>query len=167
MGKDNLNLDKYTGKGSNQIYAMDKVTKADIRHWCEVINEDNTPFYEIDWDEKSAPPAMLMAWAMPPLWSPETKACEEPHEAVIREINDAGYNIPIGLAMEQEFFKPVKVDDHLSYMVKIESISPSEVDTGIGAGYLMDSTYTFFNQSGETVGNIFYKSLIYKQLNPR
>lgn len=166
MGTNNLNLDKYTGKESNQIKALDHVTKSDIRHWCEIIDEDDTPFYEIQWDKKSAPPAMLMAWAMPPLWSPETKADEEPHEAIIREITEAGYNAPIGLAMEQEFFQPVKVNDRLSYTVRIESISPAEVDTKMGKGYLMDTSYTFFNQSGETVGNIRYKSLIYKQLNP-
>lgn len=159
-------LEQFLGQESSRISALDKVSKSDIRHWCEVMDEDNTPFLEINWDEKLAPPAMMMVWAMPPLWSPESKTPLEPHEVVLNAMNEAGYDGAVGLAMEQEFRIPIRLNDCLTYTIKVEKISPAEIETGVGTGYLVDLLYTFSNQEGEVVGTNRYRLLKYQQLNP-
>ena len=127
MAFDHSRVKKLVGKQSGAIAALDKVSTSDIRHWCEMIDQDNTPYHKIDWKKKSAPPAMMMVWTMPPLWSPEPKEPTEPHELVMKALDDAGYDGAIGLSIDQEFLKPVYVGDRLSYRVKVTGVSGGSV----------------------------------------
>ena len=163
---DHSRVKKLVGKESGAIPALDKVSKSDIRHWCEAIDLDNTPFHEIDWKKKSAPPAMMMVWTMPPLWSPEPREPTEPHELVLKALDDAGYDGAIGLAIDQEFLKPVYVGDRLSYRVKVAGVSSKEVDTKMGKGYQVNLDYTLSNQQGEVVSKHNYALLKFKALKP-
>ena len=87
MGFDYSKVKKLVGQESGNIPALDKVSKSDIRHWCELIDEDNTPFHEIDWKKKAAPLAMRMVWTMPPYWSPSPRELTEPHDRVIKALD--------------------------------------------------------------------------------
>ena len=157
---------KLIGKESAAIPALDKVSTSDIRHWCEAIDLDNTPFHKINWKKKNAPPAMMMVWTMPPLWSPEAREPTEPHELVMKALDDAGYDGAIGLSIDQEFFKPVYVGDRLSYKVKVAGVSSKEVTTKMGKGYQVDLGYTLSNQKGEVVSTHDYTLLKFKALKP-
>lgn len=151
MGLDLAEIQKLVGKESAEILALDKVSKSDIRHWCEVMDEDRTPGHETDWERKAAPPAMLMAWTQPPLWTPEPRPPTEPHERALQTLDAAGYNVAVGLSLAQEHLRPVFVGDRLRYTVKLEGVSSEEVETPVGRGIQVDLTYTLSNQSGEVV----------------
>ncbi len=153
------------GKESDAIPALDKVSKSDIRHYCELIEEDNTLHKEFDWESKTAPPAMIMTWTMPPYWSPEPREPNEPHELAMKSLDEAGYDSAIGLSMDQEFHNPVKVGDRLSYRVKLADVSKEEVETKMGNGYQVDLVYTISNQDGDMVSKQNYTLLKFKSLN--
>lgn len=139
------------GKESALIAARHRANIADIRHWCEVIQQDNRSYKDFEKSTVNAPAALLMVWTMPPLWSPEPKAPTEPHERAIRLLEDAGYATGLAVALEQKFMRLVKIGDRLSYKVKLSGVSRGEVETGIGRGYQLDLHYNFQNQNGEIV----------------
>ena len=166
MGFDYSKVEKLIGKESGAIPALDVVSKSDIRHWLEMIHEDHRHFMKIDWKETCAPPAMIIVWTQPPLWSPEPKEPTEPHELAMKALDEAGYDCAIGIEMDQEFFTPVKVNDKLSYTVKLKGISKSEVETKTGSGYKVDLQYTISNQNGKLVSKQDYTLLKMKDLRP-
>jgi len=152
---------KLVGAESSSMRALDKVSKSDIRHWCEVLG-DADPDYnkKIAAGEKTAPPAMIMVWAQPPLWPP--KAAAEPHEKLLKMLDDAGYDGTAGIALEQEFKAPVRIGDRLSYKVKVAGLSKGEEQTKMGKGYVVDLHYTFVDGSGKPVSTQKYKVLKFR-----
>lgn len=151
MALDITDLKALVGRESALVAARHPVNIPDIRHWSEVIREDDRSYREFEKLTKHAPPAMLMVWTMPPLWSPETPAQSEPHERAIRLLEGAGYATGLVVALEQKFLRPLKVGERLSYRVKLLGVSQGEVDTGVGRGYQLDLHYTFLNEAGEIV----------------
>lgn len=139
------------GRESALIAARHEANIPDIRHWCEVIREDNRSYREFEKNTVQAPAAMLMVWAMPPLWSAEPKAPTEPHERAIRLLEEAGYATGLTIALEQKFLRALRVGDRLSYTVKLAGVSQGEVETTVGRGYQLDICYTFRNQNDEIV----------------
>lgn len=166
MGTDLSEVRKLVGKESGEIPAPDKVSKSDIRHWCEVMDEDRTPCHETNWGEKHAPPAMLMAWTMPPLWTPEPRATVAPHERALKALDEAGYDGAMGLHLDQEFFQPVSVGERLSYRVRVDGVSRDEVQTRMGSGIQVDLLYTISNVKGDAVSRQRYSLLKFKTLRP-
>lgn len=152
---------KLVGAESGSMRALDKVSKSDIRHWCEVLG-DADPDYraKIAAGVKAAPPAMIMVWAQPPLWPP--KEPTEPHEKLLKMLDDAGYDATAGIALEQEFKAPVRIGDRLSYKVKVAGFSKGEEQTKMGKGYVVDLHYTFFDGSGKAVSTQKYKVLKFR-----
>ena len=157
MALDITEVNALVGKESSLILARHKANISDIRHWSEVIQQDNRSYLEFEKNTETAPSAMLMVWAMPPLWSAEAKGATEPHERAIKVLKDAGYDTSLAIALEQKFFQPVKVGDRLSYKVKLSEVSQKEVDTAIGPGYQLDLRYTFQNQDGKVVSEQIYR----------
>lgn len=139
------------GQESARISTRHPANIPDIRHWCEVIREDNRSYQLFERDTVKAPPALLMVWAMPALWSAEPKGATEPHERVIRMLEDAGYGVGLTIALEQKFLRPLKIGERLSYQVRVAGVSQGEVATAVGPGYELELHYTFRNQDGEVV----------------
>jgi hypothetical protein len=153
-------LDKFIGKESGVTKALDQVSKSDIRHWCEIIGDADPGYNEkIKLGEKTVPHSMMMVWAMPPLWVPEPKEPTEPHELALKALDNAGYDLTIGMKLSGVPLKLINIGDRLNYTVKLESISSSEEETGIGKGYLVNLLYTFTSQKGEVVARNNYTVL--------
>ncbi len=167
MGLDAAQLRALVGKESRLIPARHEVNVPDIRHWAEVIRQDNRSYKEFEAEAKAAPPAMAMVWTMPPLWTSEPQPPTEPHERAIAMLQNAGYDVGIGIALEQKFFKPVKVGDRLSYSVTLAGVSPDVTDTQAGPGYQIDLRYTLRNQSGDVVGEQTYHLAQVSQIKTR
>lgn len=160
MGFNQSEAAKLVGAESGAIRALDKVSKSDIRHWCEVLGDPDPDYTEkIKQGVKTAPPTMTMVWAMPALWPP--KEATEPHEKLFKLLDDAGYSGTVGVALEQEFLRPVRIGDRLSCKVKVAGLSKGEEETKIGKGYLVDLDYTFLDGSGQVVSKQKYKVLKY------
>lgn len=151
MAADISGVKALVGKESALMAARHKANVPDVRHWCEVIQQDNRSYREFEQSTVNAPAALLMVWTMPPLWSPEAKTPTEPHECAISLLEDAGYATGLTVALEQKFLRPLRIGERLAYKVKLIGISPGEVETGIGRGYLLDLHYTFQNQDGDVV----------------
>jgi hypothetical protein len=154
---------KLVGKESGAIRALDKVSKSDIRHWCEVLGDPDPDYTaKIAAGAKTAPPAMIMVWAQPPLWPP--KEATEPHEKLLKLLDDAGYEGTAGVGLEQEFKAPVRIGDRLSFKVKVAGLSKGEEPTKMGKGYLVNLNYTFLDGSGKVVSTQMYKVLKFRTI---
>lgn len=151
MALDMSEVDALVGKESGPIAAKWPANIPDIRHWAEVIQEDNRSYRLFERDTAQAPSALLMVWTMPPLWSPEPKRATEPHELAIRRLEEAGYDLGLTVALNQKFLRPLKVGERLSYQVKFAGVSRGEVQTAVGLGYELELVYTFCNQDGDLV----------------
>src|SRR3972149_1876051 len=150
MAVDSSKIKALVGKEPAPIRLPDAVTKSDIRHWCEVIGDADPDYVaHIRKGEKTAPPIMALAWAMPALWPP--KEPSEPHEKIEHALSEAGYPVIPGGGRDQHFRRPIRIGDRLSYKVKVEAVSSDEQETRMGRGYLVDLLYSFQNQAGELV----------------
>jgi hypothetical protein len=167
MGIDLAEAAKFIGQESGAIRALDAVSKSDVRHWCELLGDADPDYHEkIKRGEKTAPPAMTLAWSMDPLWPPREEA-RGPHEELADLFDAAGYTGSAGVGLDQEFLKPVAIGDRLSFKVKILGISSGEEQTKLGKGYLLRLLYTFLNQDGEVVSTQNQSVLRYETLAPQ
>ena len=158
---------KLVGQESGAIRALDAVSKSDVRHWCELLGDPDPDYHEkIKRGEKTVPPPMLMAWTMDPLWPPKEKA-QEPHEKLAKIFDEAGYSAATGIGLDQEFVRPVKIGDRLSFKVKILDVSSDEEETKLGKGYRLRLLYTFLNKKGRVVSKQTQTVLRYQTLTPQ
>jgi hypothetical protein len=148
------------GKESGLIPALDMVSTSDIRHWRELMEGKKD-----SWNTNVAPPAMTLVWAMGPLWPKKVEATE-PHEQVLKLLDEAGYNISVGIDLDQEYLKPIRLGDRLSYKVKVVSVSSDEEETKYGKGIKVVLLYTFTNQNSEVVSKQGYTILKSRVLTP-
>ncbi len=147
-------LQAMIGEEAGPFEAPNEVNRAMIRHWCEAM-EDANPLYS---DEKYArstryggiiaPSQMVQAYCMPPLWP--RKMMPDPQAKAVRMMDEAGYSGVVATTTSQEYFRPMRLDDRLSYKIKFISVSP-EKTTRLGTGHFLTSEYTYTNQKGEVV----------------
>lgn len=163
MGLNRSEAARLVGKQSGVIKAVDKVSKSDIRHWCEVLGDPDPEYTErIRQGKKAAPPTMTMVWAMPALWPPGSAV--EPHEKLLRMLDEAGYSGTAGIALDQEFLRPARIGDRLSYRVKVAGLSKGETATRMGRGYVVDLHYTFLDGRRQAVSKQRYKILKFQKV---
>jgi acyl dehydratase len=147
-------LQAMVGEEAGPFEAANEVNRAMIRHWCEAM-EDANPLYN---DEKYAkntryggiiaPSQMVQAYCMPPLWP--RKMMPDPQAKAVRMMDEAGYSGVVATTTSQEYFRPMRLGDRLSYKIKFVSVSP-EKTTRLGTGHFLTSEYTYTNQKGEVV----------------
>ncbi|MBE0479508.1 MAG: MaoC family dehydratase N-terminal domain-containing protein [Dehalococcoidia bacterium] len=147
-------LQAMVGQEAGPFLAPNAVNEAMIRHWCEAM-EDGNPLYS---DEEYAagskyggiiaPPQMVQAYCMPPLWP--KRAISDPQAKAVQMMDDAGYKGVVATTTSQEYFQPMRLGDRLSYTIKLVNVSP-EKTTRLGRGHFLTSEYTYRNQKGEVV----------------
>ncbi len=147
-------LQAMVGEEAGPFEAPNEVNRAMIRHWCEAM-EDGNPLYS---DEKYAgnsryggiiaPSQMVQAYCMPPLWP--KRMMPDPQARAVRMMDEAGYHGVVATTTSQEYFRPMRLGDQLSYKIKFVSVSP-EKTTRLGTGHFLTSEYTYTNQKGEVV----------------
>jgi acyl dehydratase len=109
---------------------------------------------------------MLPVWSMDPLW-PRREEAREPHEKLAEIFDEAGYSGATGIGLEQEFIRPVKIGDRLSFKVKILDVSSDEEQTKLGRGYLLRLLYTYLDETLEVVSTQSHTVLRYRDLAPQ
>jgi acyl dehydratase len=147
-------LQAMVGEEAGPFEAPNEVNRAMIRHWCEAM-EDANPLYSDEkyarstrYDGIIAPSQMVQAYCMPPLWP--KKMMPDPQAKAVRMMDEAGYTGVVATTTSQEYFRPMRLGDRLSYKLKFISVSP-EKTTRLGTGHFLTSEYTYTNQKGEVV----------------
>ncbi|WTL80009.1 bifunctional MaoC family dehydratase N-terminal/OB-fold nucleic acid binding domain-containing protein [Streptomyces sp. NBC_01518] len=109
----------------------DPVNEPMIRHWCEAMG-DTSPAYE--GPDAVAPPTMLQAWTMGGLsgHTGRTGAYDELFDL----LDAAGCTSVVATDCEQEYLRPLRPGDEVTFDAVIESVSDRKT-TKLGTGYFV------------------------------
>ena len=138
-----------------------------IRHWCEVMGDEN-PIYTDPEGAKSsrhggivAPPTMMQTWDMRGFPMHEPSQIQNKQRELHRIFDEAGYTGVVATDTEQEYHRYLKPGDSVTAHTTIESIS-EEKATGLGVGYFIVTRTVFTDQDGEEVGWLTFRVLKFK-----
>ncbi len=132
----------------------DPVNEPMIRHWCEAMG-DTGPAYQ--GPDAVAPPTMLQAWTMGGLSGHPGRSTA--HEALFALLDEAGCTSVVATDCEQEYLRPLRPGDRITFDSVIESVSPRKT-TKLGAGYFV-TTRTDVWADGEPAGTHRFRILKY------
>lgn len=132
----------------------DPVNEPMIRHWCEAMG-DTGPAYR--GPGAVAPPTMLQAWTMGGLSGHPGRSAA--HEALFALLDEAGCTSVVATDCEQEYLRPLRPGDRITFDSVIESVSPRKT-TKLGAGYFV-TTRMDVRADGEPAGTHRFRILKY------
>ncbi|MFE1231718.1 bifunctional MaoC family dehydratase N-terminal/OB-fold nucleic acid binding domain-containing protein [Streptomyces sp. NPDC058745] len=109
----------------------DPVDAAMIRHWCEAMG-DTDPAYT--GPDAVAPPTMLQAWTMGGLSGHTDRS--GPYDELSALLDDAGFTSVVATDCEQEYLRPLRPGDTITFDAVIESVSDRKT-TRLGTGHFV------------------------------
>ncbi|MFF8957623.1 bifunctional MaoC family dehydratase N-terminal/OB-fold nucleic acid binding domain-containing protein [Streptomyces sp. NPDC014894] len=132
----------------------DPVNAPMIRHWCEAMGDANPAYRGPD---AIAPPTMLQAWTMGGLLGrPGRSGAQEELFALLER---AGCTAVVATDCEQEYARPLRPGDEITFETVIESVSGRK-NTRLGAGHFV-TTRTDVRANGEPAGTQRFRVLKY------
>ncbi|MFJ4469785.1 bifunctional MaoC family dehydratase N-terminal/OB-fold nucleic acid binding domain-containing protein [Streptomyces sp. NPDC089424] len=163
----------------------DPVNLPMIRHWCEALGDTNPAYTGPD---AVAPPTMLQAWTMTGYPGPATSgpatsgpatsgpatsgpATSTPaasagppartpaYDELLRLLDEAGCTSVVATDCEQEYLRPLRPGDEITFDTVIESVSARKT-TRLGTGYFV-TTRTRVHAGGELAGTHRFRILKY------
>ncbi|WP_037674745.1 bifunctional MaoC family dehydratase N-terminal/OB-fold nucleic acid binding domain-containing protein [Streptomyces griseus] len=132
----------------------DPVDAAMIRHWCEAMGDENPAYTG---PAAVAPPTMLQVWTMGGLSGHAGRA--PAYEELLGLLDDAGYTAVVATDCEQEYLRPLRPGDEVTFDTVIESVSARKT-TRLGSGYFI-TTRTDVRVGMETAGTHRFRILKY------
>ncbi|MET9695546.1 bifunctional MaoC family dehydratase N-terminal/OB-fold nucleic acid binding domain-containing protein [Streptomyces sp. NPDC006529] len=132
----------------------DPVNEPMIRHWCEAMG-DTSPAYT--GPGATAPPTMLQAWTMGGLSGHTDRSSAYDELFVLLE--GAGYTSVVATDCEQEYLRPLRPGNTITFDAVIESVSPRK-STALGTGYFV-TTRMDIQADGELAGTHRFRILKY------
>ncbi len=138
----------------------DPVNAPMIRHWCEVMGDGN-PAYE--GPDAVAPPTMLQAWTMGGLSGHPGRS--PAYDALFALLDQAGCTSVVATDCEQEYLRPLRPGDRITFDAVIESVSPRKT-TKLGTGYFV-TTRMDVRTDGELAGTHRFRILKYAPASTR
>lgn len=145
----------------------DAVNRAMIRHWCEVMGDNNPVYTDEEFAKTSSkgglvsPPTMLQAWSLEgyPMHNPPTDPAELDNQRKLHQIFDEhGYTGVLGTNCIQEYTRDIKEGEEVVAHTVIDSIS-EEKATQRGIGHFIETVTTFTNQDGDDLGKMVFRVL--------
>ncbi|MFI7408175.1 bifunctional MaoC family dehydratase N-terminal/OB-fold nucleic acid binding domain-containing protein [Streptomyces sp. NPDC049627] len=132
----------------------DAVNAPMIRHWCEAMGDTNPAYSGPD---AMAPPTMLQAWTMGGLsgHSGRTHAYDE----LLGLLDEAGCTSVVATDCEQEYLRPLRPGDEITFDSVIESVSERKT-TKLGTGYFV-TTRTDIHVGTDLAGTHRFRILKY------
>ena len=138
--------------------AEDDINAAMIRHWCEIMGDQNPAYQDSEWAAQSArgdliaPPAMMYVWSqegykVASVGRPESDG----QAALVRFLSSHGFTGSLGTNVDQEYFAEAKLGDTIYEDSIIEEISDQKT-TARGVGYFFQTFAKFSNQDGVLIG---------------
>ena len=141
----------------------DDVNKAMIRHWAEVMGDENPVYTDEEFAAKSskggiiAPPTMLQIWSMEGYPMCQTPAMDLQRE--LHNVFDAhGFKGVLGTNTNTEYFRDLRPGDQVFAHTVIDKISEQKA-TSRGIGYFIETLTKFTDQNGEEVGRQVFRVL--------
>ncbi|MEW2396599.1 bifunctional MaoC family dehydratase N-terminal/OB-fold nucleic acid binding domain-containing protein [Streptomyces sp. NPDC046862] len=138
----------------------DPVNEPMIRHWCEALG-DTDPAYA--GPDAVAPPTMLQAWTMGGLSGHTGRSSRsgrsEAYDELLGLLDDSGYTSVVATDCEQEYLRPLRPGDEITFDSVIESVSERKT-TKLGTGYFV-TTRTDVRAGGEPAGTHRFRILKY------
>ncbi|MFH8404469.1 bifunctional MaoC family dehydratase N-terminal/OB-fold nucleic acid binding domain-containing protein [Streptomyces sp. NPDC018019] len=132
----------------------DPVNGPMIRHWCEAMG-DTRPAYE--GPGAVAPPTMLQVWTMGGLSGHPGRSAA--YDALFALLDEAGCTAVVATDCEQEYLRPLRPGDRITFDAVIESVSPRKT-TKLGTGYFV-TTRMDVRAGGEPAGTHRFRILKY------
>jgi uncharacterized OB-fold protein/acyl dehydratase len=159
-------LKAFEGVSTGTQDGHDEVNQAMIRHWVEAMGDEN-PIYV---DEEAAvasvhggviaPPVSLQAWVMRGI-KPRPATGGSKQDDLMNLIDGAGFTSVVATNCEQEYFKPLRVGEHLTTRSVLDAIS-EEKATGLGVGHFVTTRIEYTNDEGELVAKMLFRILKFK-----
>ncbi|OMI38711.1 bifunctional MaoC family dehydratase N-terminal/OB-fold nucleic acid binding domain-containing protein [Streptomyces sparsogenes] len=132
----------------------DPVNEPMIRHWCEAMGDANPAYPAI------APPTMLQVWTMGGLSGhPAGSARSEAYDELLALLDGAGCTSVVATDCEQEYVRPLRPGDRVTFDAVIESVSPRKT-TKLGEGHFV-TTRMDVRAGGDLVGRHRFRILKY------
>jgi uncharacterized OB-fold protein len=148
--------------------AADLVNEPMIRHWCEVMGDDNPVYTDPATAAESvhggivAPPTMLQTWILQGF--PMSEPAGEPRnkqQELHAVFDEQGYTGVVATNCDQGYDRYLKPGDRVTATGVIESVS-EEKATALGIGYFIETRSTFVDQNEERVGWMVFRVLKFK-----
>ncbi|WP_372515160.1 bifunctional MaoC family dehydratase N-terminal/OB-fold nucleic acid binding domain-containing protein [Streptomyces ortus] len=147
-------LKTYEGLTAVGGVGKDLVNEPMIRHWCEAMGDANPAYAGAD---AVAPATMLQAWTMGGLSGHGGRS--EAYVEMLGLLDDAGYTSVVATDCEQEYLRPLRPGDRITFDSVIESVSARKT-TKLGTGYFV-TTRTDVRAGGEPAGTHRFRILKY------
>ncbi|MFD9327469.1 bifunctional MaoC family dehydratase N-terminal/OB-fold nucleic acid binding domain-containing protein [Streptomyces sp. NPDC060065] len=132
----------------------DPVNEPMIRHWCEAMGDSNPAYAGPD---AMAPPTMLQVWTMGGLSGHTGRS--EAYDELFALLDGAGYTSVVATDCEQEYLRPLRPGDEITFDAMIESVSGRKT-TKLGTGYFV-TTRMDVRAGGELAGTHRFRILKY------
>ncbi|MFG2132681.1 bifunctional MaoC family dehydratase N-terminal/OB-fold nucleic acid binding domain-containing protein [Streptomyces sp. NPDC048751] len=140
----------------------DPVNAPMIRHWCEAMGDHN-PVYR--GPRAVAPPTMLQVWTMGGLSGHAGRA--PAYEELLGLLDGAGYTAVVATDCEQEYMRPLRPGDEITFDTVIESVSARKT-TRLGSGYFVTTrTDVRAGPERELAGTHRFRILKYAPAQPK
>ncbi|MFB8106175.1 bifunctional MaoC family dehydratase N-terminal/OB-fold nucleic acid binding domain-containing protein [Streptomyces sp. NPDC056007] len=152
-------LTSYAGRpAATAGTGKDPVNAPMIRHWCEAMG-DTSPAYQ--GPDAVAPPTMLQAWTMGGLTGhPHRTGRSAAYDELLGLLDGAGYTAVVATDCEQEYLRPLRPGDLITFDAVIESVSRRKT-TKLGTGYFV-TTRMDVRADGERAGTHRFRILKYR-----
>lgn len=124
----------------------DPVNEPMIRHWCEAMGDTNAAYTGPD---AVAPPTMLQAWTMGGLSGHEGRS--DAYDELLGLLDEAGCTSVVATDCEQEYLRPLRPGDEITFDAVIESVSERKT-TKLGTGHFV-TTRMDVRANGEPHGD--------------
>ncbi|WP_354379029.1 bifunctional MaoC family dehydratase N-terminal/OB-fold nucleic acid binding domain-containing protein [Streptomyces sp. PvR034] len=132
----------------------DAVNEPMIRHWCEAMGDTNPAYTGPD---AIAPPTMLQAWTMGGLSGHTDRSSA--YDELFVLLDGAGFTSVVATDCEQEYLRPLRPGDEVTFDAVIESVSPRKT-TKLGTGHFV-TTRMNVRAGGEPAGTHRFRILKY------
>jgi uncharacterized OB-fold protein/predicted thioesterase len=124
-----------------------------IRHWCEAMGHP-VPV------DGSAPAAMLQVWTMGGLSGHTGTGRSAAYEELLGKLDAAGCTSVVATDCEQEYVRPLRPGERITFDAVIESVSGSKT-TKLGTGHFVTTRMEVRAEGGELVGTHRFRILKY------
>ncbi|MFD7001921.1 bifunctional MaoC family dehydratase N-terminal/OB-fold nucleic acid binding domain-containing protein [Streptomyces mirabilis] len=138
----------------------DPVNEPMIRHWCEAMGDTNAAYTGPD---AVAPPTMLQAWTMGGLSGHEGRS--DAYDELLGLLDEAGCTSVVATDCEQEYLRPLRPGDEITFDAEIESVSERKT-TKLGTGHFV-TTRMDVRANGEPAGTHRFRILKYAPARTR